>query len=45
MACEAILTDIFNQIPFDKQEKHDKIGLSVLFVRMANRRLEQFEKK
>ena len=41
----AILSNLFGEIPFDRPKKCAKIGVSNLFVRMANRRLEQFEKK
>jgi hypothetical protein len=45
MACMAILSNLFDEILFDRPEKRAKIGVSNLFVCMANRRLGQIEKK
>ena len=41
----AILSNLFDEILFDRPEKRAKIGVSNLFVCMANRRLGQIEKR
>jgi len=45
MGCKTILTNPFDEILFEILKKRVKIVASILFVCMANRRLEQFEKK
>lgn len=45
MTSKTILTKLFDEILYERLKKRVKIVPSILFVCIANRRLEQFEKK